>query len=585
MGRPLRILLAEDSVDDAELLLREIRRGGFDPVCHRVASAEEMSEALIQERWDLILSDYVMPGFGGLEALELFQQKGLDTPFIILSGHIGEELAVAAMKAGASDYIMKDRMARLVPAIERALQEADIRRAHDRANAAFRESEEKFRQLAENIGAVFFMFENPTRTHPGKLSYVSPAYEKLWGYPSETLTLDSELWLKAIHPEDRAKVLNHLPRFALGTFNEEFRIVRMDLKVQWVQFRTFPVRNEQGLIYRVAALAEDVTERKWAEEQLAANARQLETTVQELRNTEAQLRVRNDELSQARADLERRVLERTTDLTFANAELRRHIEERRRLETELLEIAENERRRIGFDLHDDIGQKLMGASLLLKALETNLANKQIPEAKDTREIQKLIHQVVNHTHDLAHCVSSLDAQGENLCGSLEELVENVRETFKIRARFRSVGKLPKISAEVAQQLYKIAQESVSNAVKHGKARVVLISLAYGRAELILRIKNDGVPFPEHLEPTRRMGLRIMNYRARTLGGNFEIHATGKSGSLVVCTIPFMNGNTVSAGRGTGAQGGNNKTTVLPSPTEIRSSASEQLSPPLLLAAG
>src|SRR5437879_6336533 len=106
MGQPLRILFVEDSPEDAELLLRDLRRGGYEPHHECVACAEAMRTALQKADWDLIISDYVMPGFGGLEALELFKEKGLDVPFIIVSGHIGEDIAVGAMHAGADDYLM-----------------------------------------------------------------------------------------------------------------------------------------------------------------------------------------------------------------------------------------------------------------------------------------------------------------------------------------------------------------------------------------------------------------------------------------------------------------------------------------------
>ena len=122
MAQTLRILLIEDSEDDAELLLRELRRAGYIPSAKRVASAAAVTAALDSESWDLIISDYVMPGFDGLEALALYRERRLDVPFIVVSGHIGEEIAVSAMQAGADDYLMKDRMARLVPAVARALQ-------------------------------------------------------------------------------------------------------------------------------------------------------------------------------------------------------------------------------------------------------------------------------------------------------------------------------------------------------------------------------------------------------------------------------------------------------------------------------
>src|SRR2546425_12590236 len=165
MGQPLRILIVEDSEDDAELMLRELRRGGFEVTCARVASEEAMSAALEQQKWDLVICDYVLPGFGGLEALALFRSKGFDIPFIVVSGHIGEEIAVAAIQAGADDYLMKDRLARLAPAVRGALKAAEIRRAHQRANEALCEEEERFRQLAENVGAVFFVFERPADQH------------------------------------------------------------------------------------------------------------------------------------------------------------------------------------------------------------------------------------------------------------------------------------------------------------------------------------------------------------------------------------------------------------------------------------
>ncbi len=406
MAQPLRILLVEDSEDDADLLLRQLRKGGYEPSSRRVASEQQMTAVLGEEPWDIIISDYVMPGFGGLEALALFRERGLDIPFIVVSGHIGEELAVAAMQAGADDYLMKDRLARLVPAVDRALRQAAIRRA-----------------------------------------------------------------------------------------------------------------------------------RKQAEEQLAASERQLREKVVELRLREEELRLRNEELSQARAELERRVEERTAALALANCELKNQMVERRRLENELLEIADNERRRIGFDLHDDLGQKLMGVSLLLKALETNLAHKRLAEAGDTHKIQSLIQQVINHTHNLAHCFSSLDAEAVDVCQQFRKLVANVRKTFHIGCVFRALGAVPELSAETHQQLYKITEESINNAIKHGKARRVTVLLVRRESDLLLRIKNDGIPFQPNREPTNRLGLRIMNYRAHLIGADLEITPNRNSGTRVICSLP------------------------------------------------
>ncbi|MFH1228606.1 MAG: response regulator [Planctomycetota bacterium] len=124
MGKPLKLLLVEDSEDDALILLRELRRGGYEPAYTRVDTPENMSAALEREKWDLVISDYNMPRFNGLEALKTLQSKKIDIPFIIVSGAIGENMAVALMKAGAHDYIMKSQMARLIPAIDREIKDA-----------------------------------------------------------------------------------------------------------------------------------------------------------------------------------------------------------------------------------------------------------------------------------------------------------------------------------------------------------------------------------------------------------------------------------------------------------------------------
>ena len=128
MAKLLRVLIVEDSEDDAVLLVRELRRGGYEPVFKRVETPESMKEALEKEKWDIIISDFILPRFSGLAALDVLKRSGLDLPFIIVSGKIGENTAVDAMKAGAHDYIMKESLKRLPPAVERELREAESRR-------------------------------------------------------------------------------------------------------------------------------------------------------------------------------------------------------------------------------------------------------------------------------------------------------------------------------------------------------------------------------------------------------------------------------------------------------------------------
>ncbi len=149
VSRSLRVLLVEDVETDAVLVLRALRKGGFQPDCQRVDTAEAMAAALDQKSWDVVLSDCALPAFSGQAALQLLREREADVPFLVVSGAIGEEVAVQMLKAGAHDYIMKDRLGRLAPAVERELREAEVRRARRSAEAALRGSEAKFRTLFE----------------------------------------------------------------------------------------------------------------------------------------------------------------------------------------------------------------------------------------------------------------------------------------------------------------------------------------------------------------------------------------------------------------------------------------------------
>jgi DNA-binding NtrC family response regulator len=153
----LNVLIVEDSEDDALLLVRDLRHGGYDVAFERVETVETMIDALDRRIWDLVISDYTMPHLRGADALKLVRERDPDIPFIFLSGTIGEETAVTAMKHGANDYVFKSNIKRLLPAIERELREAQMRREHRKADKALWESEERYRTLAEAAQDTIFI--------------------------------------------------------------------------------------------------------------------------------------------------------------------------------------------------------------------------------------------------------------------------------------------------------------------------------------------------------------------------------------------------------------------------------------------
>jgi two-component system, cell cycle sensor histidine kinase and response regulator CckA len=263
MNPLLHILIVEDSEDDLLLLLRELRRGGYTPDYVRVETAAEMQAALDRQSWDIVIADYTLPRFSGPEALELLQQQQQDIPFIIVSGTIGEEAAVAAMRAGAHDYLLKDNLTRLVPAVEREIRESQERQQRLWAEQALRESEERFRQLAENITESVFWMSDPQAK---QILYVSPAYEHIWGSSCESLYANSATWIEAIHPDDRPQIqASFFDQSLLGKYDEEYRIVRSDGSIRWIRDRGFPIKDHAGKPYRAVGFAEDITNRKSTE--------------------------------------------------------------------------------------------------------------------------------------------------------------------------------------------------------------------------------------------------------------------------------------------------------------------------------
>jgi PAS domain S-box-containing protein len=266
MNRRLHLLHVEDSEDDAQLVTLEIRRGGFDLAYERVQTRSDMETALRKQDWDIIVSDYSMPQFDAPAAYSVLRESGLDIPFIIVSGTIGEETAVGAMKLGAHDYILKGNLQRLVPAIERELREREERAARKRAERELRHSEERYQTLFEGTPLPMWVFDVET------LGFLAVNEEAVrhYGYSREEF---AKLSLTAIHAAGDAAPEPELAAHEAGVTEETWHF-RKDGSPIVVEERVHALMFA-GRDARLVAI-NDVTERKRAE--------------QMLRKTEAQLR-------------------------------------------------------------------------------------------------------------------------------------------------------------------------------------------------------------------------------------------------------------------------------------------------------
>lgn len=217
----------------------------------------------------------------------------------------------------------------------------------------------------------------------------------------------------------------------------------------------------------------------------------------------------------------------------------RDISDRRRLEHEILRTSDLERRRIGQDLHDGLGQMLTGTALICRNLVKKLRAAGRPEAEELEEITTFIQQADNHARGLAKGLVPVELEENGLAAALRQLAHNAERLFDVHSSFEQLGSTPKLDSTASTHVFRIAQEAVSNAVKHGRANKINITLSGGDRQVRLRIKDDGVGFPSELPEDRGMGVQIMNYRARVIGGTLEIWRDPAGGTVVTCTLPYQ----------------------------------------------
>lgn len=269
MNTPLRVLIVEDSEDDMLLLVRQLKRGGYEPGYERVDTPEAMNAALDRQTWDIIISDYVMPRFSGLDALKLMQSRGLDLPFIIISGKIGEDVAVDAMKAGAGDYVMKDNLARLISAIRRELQEAEVRRERRRAEKALAEQYAILEAIYENTVAPLALIDSDFRFVRVNKAYATADGCVVSDYPGQDIfELHSAFEYRAIF-EDVVRTKKPFQVFAMPYTHKS----RPERGSGYVDGALMPVLDSSGNVEFLVLSINDVTERVRAEQALIKKTR------------------------------------------------------------------------------------------------------------------------------------------------------------------------------------------------------------------------------------------------------------------------------------------------------------------------
>jgi PAS domain S-box-containing protein len=473
---PVRLLVIEDVESDYELLLAELRRNGFSFTAHRVQSAAEMRAALAAAPWDLVISDYNLPGFDALGALDLLHDLGVEAPFLLMSGAIGEEAAVEAMRRGAVDYVPKDRPLRLPHAIRRSLEAAAERRERRRAEAALT-------AVAANLPGMLFRLRTSTAGSILSIAYVSSGVQQLFGLSPQEAMADATGVTARLHPEDRRRFLAELESAALArrVWRGEFRIVTDEGRTRWIQLGASP-RVEEGVL-TWDGLATDITPLKRAEARLT--------------ESQAQLRSLSGHLERAK---------------------------------------ESERATIAREIHDDIGGGLTAMRADLATLARHIEGD--PVAKDClARLEQLVASAQQSSQSIARALRPV-ALDQGLYTALAWQARDFEVRHGVACRVNANERELVLDEETSTALFRISQESLTNIAKHAAAHKVDVTLFSDATIVSLEIRDDGRGVdPADLDKTGSFGIFGMHERVRDLGGWLEVSGQPGAGTTLMVVIP------------------------------------------------
>ena len=495
----MHILILEDNDADAELMKRELRKAGFDFTAQWAQDKGAFVAALETLTPDLILADYSLPGFDGLTALRLARQRWADVPVIIVSGAIGEEVAIETVKAGATDYVLKQRLNRLGPVVHRALAEARERAEKRQAEEALRQSEERFRLLVEGVQDYAILMLDPQ----GRIASWNAGAERLKGWSGpEILGQHFSLFYTPIDRENGCAQRALERAAAEGHYEEQGERVRKNGQRFWADVVITALRDENGRLYGFAKITRDITERKQAEEAL----RELNAT------------------------LESKVAQRTAELEYRARQLQK-------LTLELSEAEDRERKRLAEILHDDLQQILAAAKFHLNSVKNRV--KYDPSVQATvAQIDHMLKDAIDKSRSLSHELSPAVLYHDDFSEALIWLADQVQVRHGLLVHVDRSSKVDVQSDALKTFLYKAAQELLFNVVKHARTNEARIRLRrWGRC-IYLAISDLGRGFdPKELGETAGFGLFSIRERIELLGGRMKIKSTKGKGSTFHIVVP------------------------------------------------
>ena len=405
----LHVLIIEDSEDDALILAGCFKRAGYHLDYERVENAAATRAALLARSWDAVLSDHSMPSFSADSALKLMQELQLDLPFIIVSGVIDEETAIAAMRAGAHDYLSKDRIDRLIPAIEREMREAKNRAERRAALEAVKENEARFRALVSDIPGMVFQLAR-RRDDELQFLYVSEGSTDLLGLASADLTVAPQRFFNAIHPEDRVSF-----ETAMADSAHDLSQVNWDGRIQggagahlWINLRAAPRRLDSSIIL-------------W--EGIISNITQSKLIETELRISRAQL-----------------------------AELSSHLES----------VKEEERERIARDIHDELGGTLVAIKIETSLLGSKLPGDPLQLRKRVRAIEGLIDDAISTAGRVARELRPGILKDFGLAAAIECQADDFSQRTEVACDTSHISHDVEPDEKTALALFRIFQEALTD---------------------------------------------------------------------------------------------------------------------------